>query len=56
VLQPVNVLLDGGGVALMAGDEVELPNRLAQQLLALGYVEILAQAVAAPAVPRKKRS
>jgi hypothetical protein len=38
VLQPVNILLGGRGVALTVGMQVELPPKQAQTLAGLGYV------------------
>jgi hypothetical protein len=52
VKQAVNILLDGGGVSLMEGDELELPIDQAMQLADLGHVDMVAAApaTAAPAL------
>ena len=54
VLQSVNVLVNGSGVALYEGTKVELPTEQAQQLAGLGYVELAGEAQA-PAVPKRAR-
>lgn len=43
-VQPVNILVEGAGVSLAEGDEVALPVKQAQELAALGYVELAKEA------------
>lgn len=53
VLLPVNILLDGSGVSLAEGDEVEMPPKQANQLATLGYVKLAEQSGAG--VPKGKK-
>jgi hypothetical protein len=54
-IQPVNILVNGGGVALNEGDVLELPPEQAKELASLGYVELAKPGAepTAPKVPRK---
>lgn len=53
VLQPVNILMNGSGVALVEGMEVELPPKQALQLADLGYVEFVNASEKPRKVPRR---
>jgi hypothetical protein len=39
-VQPVNIIVDGGGVSLQEGDEIALSPEQAQWLASQGYVEM----------------
>ena len=56
VKQAINILVDGSGVSLVEGQEIELPVEQAQQLGDLGYVELAAaqdETKEVPAVPKR---
>jgi hypothetical protein len=53
VLQPINILLGGGGVALTMGQMVELPRKQAATLAELGYVQFETAPGGPPAATKK---
>jgi len=53
ILQAVNILLGGGGVSLVEGQNIELPPRQAQQLAALGYVKVVEDSAGVPKGTKK---